>query len=341
VACKTILDEGGFNLDQGVDGFKRLFTHHSDVVTGSKPSDAVILSSNYIDVVRVADRWTNRCFPRGAYQGPDGGNNVAMFGATQNLVSSFQTIKGLAPADDPDYDPTALWVDMDPRLRASLIMPRDVLPALGGQNRETYIFSPHPKQKVFNNDRADRNQGMDTGYLIRKYTGLSIEGDIKLEYTNNKTAHADYKQIRLAEVILMMAEVLAADNNPQSLDYVNMVRNRVGMPGYNSIGDVPTGLINGTTGNALIDAVLLERRYEFVGEAPYRMADIWRYRLGDQVYGEVEGFPNDPDLPGDLSGDNSTYANTTRVWDDKYYLFPLPQSALDVNPNLGSNNPGW
>ena len=107
-----------------------------------------------------------------------------------------------------------------------------------------------------------------------------------------------------------------------------------GMPSYACIGDVPISVMNGTTGNALIDAVLLERRYEFVGEPSQRMYDIWRYKLGDQVYGPVEGIPVDENLPGDLVGPRTTYANTTKVWDDKFYLLPIPQEALDVNPNL-------
>jgi hypothetical protein len=181
---------------------------------------------------------------------------------------------------------------------------------------------------------------MDTGYLIRKYTGLSLDDNATLEITNTHMGHADHLIIRYAEVVLMMAEALAADNNPESLMYVNMVRERVGMPGYNSIADVPTSVMSGTTGNPYIDAVLLERRYEFAGEATQRMLDIWRYRLGDQVYGPVEGIPVDPDLPGDLVGPKTTFANTTKVWDDKYYLLPIPQDALDRNPNI-QNNPGW
>jgi hypothetical protein len=182
---------------------------------------------------------------------------------------------------------------------------------------------------------------MDTGYLIRKYAGLSLEDNITLTYSNSHMGHADYKIIRYAEVLLMLAETLAADNDPEALDYVNMVRNRAGMPSYASIGDVPTSVMNGTTGNALIDAVLLERRYEFTGEPNQRMYDIWRYKLGDQVYGPVEGMPVDPALPGDLVGPRTTFANTTKVWDEKYYLLPIPQQALDVNPNLLPNNPGW
>ncbi len=34
------------------------------------------------------------------------------------------------------------------------------------------------------------------------------------------------------------------------------------------------------------------------------------------------------------------YTNTTRTWDDKLYLSPLPTDQLMLNPNL-TQNPGW
>ncbi len=340
-ACRRIINESGLSLDEGIDGFRRLFMPDSDY-GGSNPSTGMLLSRVYIDNLLPYEEMSFKCLPRGSYFGTgDGaGNNQAQFGATWNLVQSFQTINGLAPVDDPAYDPADPFTNRDPRLRASFILPGDQLQSRDGGGIELYVYQPHPDLATVRADQSNRNTGMDTGYLIRKYSGLSLDDNVTLIYMNSHRGHADYKIIRYAEVLLMMAETLAADNDPAALDYVNMVRNRVGMPSYASIDDVPTSVMNGTTGNALIDAVLLERRYEFAGEAPHRMADIWRYRLGDQVYGPVEGIPVDPMLPGDLVGPRTTFANTTRVWDDKYYLLPIPENALDVNSNL-SNNPGW
>jgi hypothetical protein len=341
-ACRTIVNEGGFLLDDGIDGFRRLFMPDSDV-GGSNPSTGVILSRNYVDVVLPYDQLSFKCLPRGAYYGTGegAGNNQAQYGATWNIVQAFQTINGLAPVDDAGYDPADPFTNRDPRFRASFILPGDQLQSRDGGGTELYVYQPHPDLGTVDADFGSKNTGMDTGYLIRKYTGLSLDDNITLTYSNSHMGHADYKIIRYAEVLLMLAETLAADNSAEALDYVNMVRNRAGMPSYASIGDVPTSVMNGTTGNALIDAVLLERRYEFVGEPNQRMYDIWRYKLGDQVYGPVEGMPVDPALPGDLVGPRTTFANTTKVWDDKFYLLPIPQEALDVNPNLLPNNPGW
>lgn len=340
-ACLEIINNSGMALDDGIDGFRKLFMPDSDFA-GSSSSTASVLSRVHIDNLLPYTEMSYKCLPRGAYFGTgDGaGNNQAQYGATWNIVQAFQTINGLAPVDDDTYDPADPFTNRDPRLRASFILPGDMLQTRDGGGTGLYAYQPHPDLSTVNADRGDRNTGMDTGYLLRKYVGLSLDDNITLTYLNTRRGHADLKVIRYAEVLLMMAEALAADNNPEALDYINRVRNRVGMPSYNSVGDVPTSVMNGSTGNALIDAVLLERRYEFAGEAPHRFVDIWRYRLGDQVYGPVEGIPEDSALPGDLVGPRTRYANATKVWDDKYYLFPLPEQALDVNPNL-TNNPGW
>ena len=35
-----------------------------------------------------------------------------------------------------------------------------------------------------------------------------------------------------------------------------------------------------------------------------------------------------------------TRSTVTRQWDDKFNLYPIPQSELKKNPNL-TQNPGW
>ena len=340
-ACRQIIESGVFSLDEGADGFARLFTGDSDF-DGGQPSSALILTRVYIEGELFFDDFANKCLPRGSYQGfGDGsGNNQAQFGATWNLVRSFQTIDGLAPEEalGTTYFEETPYENMDPRLNASFILPGDVLQTVDGGGTGYYAFQPHPDLTLYPEDATTFRTGIETGYLIRKYSGLGVENDSTLIYDNLGVAHSDYKIIRYAEVLLMMAECRAADNSDEAFTYINMVRNRVGMPAYNSIADVPLDLISGTTGNALIDAVLLERRYEFAGEGTQRMADIWRYKLGDQVYGLVEGISTDPERPGALTGDR--FSDVEKVWNERNYLFPLPQSAIDINPNL-TQNPGW
>ena len=340
-ACRQIIDSGRFSLDEGVTGFSRLFTSDSDF-DGSHTSSAVILSRVYIPGELFFDDFANKCLPRGAFQGfGDGaGNNQGQFGATWNLIRAFQTNEGMAPSDalGTTYFEEKPFENMDPRLGATFILPGDALQSIDGGGTGYYQFQPHPELTPFPQDAITSRTGIETGYLIRKYSGLGVENDSTIIYDNLGIAHSDYKIIRYAEVLLMLAECRAADGSDEAFEYINQVRNRVGMPNYNSIADVPLTLINGTTGNDLIDAVLLERRYEFSGEGTQRMSDIWRYRLGDQVFGVVEGISTDPNRPGALTGERFTAAE--KVWNERNYLFPIPQSAIDINANL-TQNPGW
>ncbi len=45
-------------------------------------------------------------------------------------------------------------------------------------------------------------------------------------------------------------------------------------------------------------------------------------------------------LKNDTSGELTWMNNISRKWEDKMYFYPIPQSALITNPNLGQN-PGW
>ncbi|GAB3906698.1 RagB/SusD family nutrient uptake outer membrane protein [Mucilaginibacter boryungensis] len=58
------------------------------------------------------------------------------------------------------------------------------------------------------------------------------------------------------------------------------------------------------------------------------------------VAATVSGAPNAQRLANDTFGELTWLTTVPRVWDDKYYLYPIPQADLQVNPKLGQN-PGW
>ncbi len=81
-------------------------------------------------------------------------------------------------------------------------------------------MQPHPFYNATDEFGGTNNP---TGYGFKKYLDYSlsqlIEGDI------------DLKVIRYSEVLLMYAEALAGQSRDgEALTYLNMVRNRVGMP---------------------------------------------------------------------------------------------------------------
>ncbi len=324
-ACEEIINSGIYSLADGIDGFASQFSRSSDFGTETILSDLYVPEFRMQSLARIVAQ-------KGSWRGPEAtyGNNQSRPGYTADFIEEVQTINGLFPKDDPSYDPADPWSNRDPRLAVMAVLPGDELPAKGNPE-DIYVYEPHPAIGA-NRDDITRPSN-PTGYSFRKYIDYSLpaldRGD------------ADYKIIRYSEILLMYAEALAGlGQNAEALMYLDMVRDRVGMPLYADIG-LPT-VTRGTTGNQMIDAILLERRYEFAGEGPQRWFDIWRYRLGEQVIGTVYGIPQSTTEYGDLVGakfepDGGAY---DRVWDDKYYLLPMRQGILDANPNLKQTT-GW
>ncbi|MDO7172658.1 RagB/SusD family nutrient uptake outer membrane protein [Mariniflexile sp. AS56] len=325
-ACEEIINSGVYSLVNGIAGFEAQFTSASDLV-----SPETILANIYTPLIKT-HRYARQIGLQGTWRGSAGTlTNQRRPGYTSDFIEEVQTINGLFPKDDPTYNPADPWSNRDPRLRVSVVLPGDQLP--GTSSGSVFTFQPHPNIAPTTDDIGGVNN--PTGYGFKKYLDYTLsilnEGDV------------DLKLIRYSEVLLMYAEALAGQGrDSEALPYLDAVRERVGMPEYGTIG-LPT-VTRGTTGNQLIDAILLERRYEFAGEGPQRWFDIWRYKLGDQVIKPVYGIPESIPLPGDLVGPKYNAARSTlfeREWNERNYLLPIWQNYLDANPNLSPNNPDW
>ncbi len=326
-ACAEIVSNGQYSLVDGIDGFESLFYSSGD------SNSETILPCLYIPTYRTHGL-ARQLAQKGSWIGSEAtfSNNQSRPGYSSDFIEEVQTINGLFPADDPEYDPADPWSNRDPRLAISAVLPGDILPSKTDPDLD-YEYQPHPSIGTTTDDI--NKTSAPTGYGFRKYIDYDLDaldqGDV------------DIKLIRYAEVLLMYAEALAGQGkDSEALIYLDMVRDRVGMPKYADIG-LPT-VTRGTTGNTMIDAILLERRYEFAGEGQQRWWDIWRYQLGDQVIGQVYGIPTSTTEPGDLVGEKYKASNSdtqyARVWDDKYYLLPISQTVLDANPNI-TQNTGW
>lgn len=114
----------------------------------------------------------------------------------------------------------------------------------------------------------------------------------------------NFEIIRYADILLMYAEVTG---DPV---YLNMVRERAGMPPFGS-GDYPSDLYP-----TLALAIEHERRVELSHEM-HRMFDLVRTGRAVEVL-QGKGFD----------------------FTDQKLLFPIPQEAIDVNPDL-NQNPGY
>ncbi len=153
--------------------------------------------------------------------------------------------------------------------------------------------------------------------------------------TKGKTAgwrsDLDYPYFRYAEVLLIAAEAAnELGNTAEAVGYVNQLRARARAGGNinfdgNGYGSYPPSaspadIVGVPSQSAFRDMVLEERRIELSFEFK-RWYDIVRRDLGGQAFG-----------PGGLEPQPGFESNK--------YLLPIPQSEVDLNPNLGQN-PGY
>lgn len=152
-------------------------------------------------------------------------------------------------------------------------------------------------------------------------TSSPIRGDVKVvnKYPNSSSADPDeFKVLRLSEVYLNAAEAaFHSGNETLALEYLNeIVNNRdPAFAGYSS------------SGQALLNDILNERRKELAFEGQ-RYWDLTRYNRDVSRVNLSDNYPGNVPL--------TIPANNFRR------ILPIPQSELDANPNIRSQqNPGY
>ena len=140
-----------------------------------------------------------------------------------------------------------------------------------------------------------------------------------------KNGDLDFMIIRYSDALLMLAEALnETDKTAQAETYLNRVRER-------AFNDSDHNY-NGLSQSDFRKAVWLERRLEFVHEAQ-RWFDLKRTnRLVERM---KEYGMNEFSLTGEIQK-----KEISQNVADKFYLFPIPQRELDLNPSL-KQNPGY
>lgn len=153
------------------------------------------------------------------------------------------------------------------------------------------------------------NAPSSTGYEPNKF--IDVE-HMPIDYATK--SEQDWILIRYAEVLLNYAEAQNEASGPdQSVyDAINAIRDRPGV----DMPPIPTGL----TKEQMRARIWQERRVELALEGQ-RYGDIKRWKLAETY------IPTLTDLGG-----------VQRKFDPaKNYVFPFPQSEIDVNPSLEQN----
>jgi len=172
-----------------------------------------------------------------------------------------------------------------------------------------------------------------SGYCIRKFCDPN-QNDLTEVYPKHHLT-----LFRLGEVYLDYIEALNEyePGNPDILKYLNLIRERAGIPQYGAGVDalpVPLGQVE------VREKIHAERRVELAFEST-RYFDTRRWKIAEETDGgPFWGMNMDA---GTSLTDPAFYQRTifeTRIFEKKHYLFPIPKLEIEKDPNL-VQNPGW
>lgn len=254
----------------------------------------------------------------------------------QSLIDAYEMSNGIY-IDDPGsgYDDQNPYAGRDSRLGKTIIHHGTVISALPGVT-----------DNIDNGDgtltiRFDKDKGGDDSKNGNSYTSLINSGYGILKRANPgqpmrgiRETYAPWIFFRLAEMYLIVAEAEAElGNSQQSMDALNIVRARVGMPDVENL-----------TGEELRRKYRNERRVEFACEN-LRWYDIVRWMIAPEVldkaaYGIEIVRDNSLPVPMDEYFYNTHVLDTDLHWIDKMYFMPIPFSEIQANKLL-TQNPGY
>jgi len=182
-------------------------------------------------------------------------------------------------------------------------------PATNTGNGEYYLN----KKGIFGDTATlsvgDARRKMTTKVIIKNNAGVKTDSTYYITKFSSASPYTDSSPvIRYAEVLLNLSEAIVRSTNSvdsHALDLLNAVRTRSAGVAYATFADA----------DAMIDALLKERRAEFMGEG-LRALDCLRLDLPLGAKSTIQALqPSDPG-----------------------YVWPLPQSEVATNPDVEKVN---
>ena len=139
---------------------------------------------------------------------------------------------------------------------------------------------------------------------------------------------------RVAEIILIKAEALIMKGSEGSEEWksaialINQIRERAMLPILDELTLLEYSKLE------LLDVLLREREVEFIGEAK-RWYDLLRIARKDNFAKEYKDYVISLILEGNTTNKDE-WIKSVLIDNNAFYL-PIPQSEIDVNPNLIQN----
>ncbi|MFV0470584.1 MAG: RagB/SusD family nutrient uptake outer membrane protein [Paludibacteraceae bacterium] len=228
----------------------------------------------------------------------------------------------------------------DYRLKASIMWDFEMAMGIYDKTETDWVIF------VYKNDPAKDTQGLDgkmydtyetdrckTGYVFRKfvrnYPGQGrAEGDV------------NWPVMRLADIYLMYAEAVNFAEMTGEKDYavemLNRVRRRGNLPNLKAE--------KAATQDTFFEAIEQERIVELAAEG-HRLFDLRRWRKIEDSFcppGDAVGYLSHDTWGNPVTGYSSSgvfFQNATNLSYQRCYIFKIPQSERDKNPNLTQNKP--
>lgn len=275
------------------------------------------------EVIFAQNGWSRNDFERYNYPiGYDQGGQGSTC-PTQNLVDAYEMkATGMAIGEaGSGYDPNNPYAGRDPRLAMSILTNAT---AFKGRPVEAWVGGL---------DGLGRTRATTTGYYLRKFV------DENLNLTQNTSSIHTWILFRHAEILLNYAEAMNEAFGPEvrngySLSAkaaVDMVRNRTGV----AMPILPPGL----SADEMRQRIRNERRVEFAFEE-HRFFDVRRWKIAEQT-------ENMPVLAMKITKDGSGMFNYVvvkaedRFFDERMYLYPIPEAEVLKSEGAIIQNEGW
>ena len=267
---------------------------------------------------------------------------------TMEAVEMYYTKNGLPWEDDPetkDIDPYAynaeagtvnLHLYKEPRFYASVGYDRGTY-EIDGKEITLYLRGGELHGSTLK--ETDEYQSC-TGYLCQKW--IPKASTYSIQSNSFSFYYYAYPYLRLPELYLSYAEADFEYNgslSTQSLEYINLVRKRCGLPTFQASWALAGGI---PTGQKLRKVLHQERSIEFLFEGR-RFHDLRRWKEAPEVMNKQ---PRSWNRDGKTAEEfyqviEANQGGRVRIFESpKSYWMAVPMSEINKNPNL-VQNPGY
>lgn len=218
-----------------------------------------------------------------------------------------------------------MYIDREPRFYASVMWSGALWPYKAAPKYPNYSYNG-------NSGPGPRHDFTKTGYMVRKYINPTVNS------AAGTWGNMTWVMFRLAEIYLNYAEALNESNpgHPDILKYMNLVRERSGMPNIEAV-------YPGADQLKMRELIQKERQIELFFET-HRYFDTrqWMTVAANQngpVYGMniMAVASNQNETPDDFW---QRTVQENRIFKPAYYLYPFAESEITKNHSLVQNY-GW